>query len=221
MKGLKTLGEYVLEFVIVVLLSILSVLSIVGFIPMLVGLCGYFTNKKDVRLFKDIFLTIKENWKIIIPYTIFQLIMIVVPILNIYYINTHPESLNGVMLFVSYVALVVGGIYLCTAPTIIVHMNVTFTQLLKNGIMLLFGSPIKSLISLAIVMGSLLSIVYAPYITIPLLYFSPLLITRLIKENYLVLKAKAMKSNPYELRKKEEMDDYLDENGKINHDKQD
>lgn len=217
MRGLKIIGEYILEFIIVIVLSLLSILTIIGFVPMVVGLTGYFSNKKNVRLFKDIFRTIKENWKIIIPYTIFQLIILIVPTLNIYFFNTHPESLNPFILAISYVVLVIGLIYLVTSSTIIVNMNVTFTQLLKNGIMLLFGNPIRSLIALAVMAGLVLSIIYFPYITIPLLYVVPWVVTILLKENFLKLKARALKTNVCELKIKEGKDDYLDEYGQINH----
>ena len=89
MNGLRIFGEYVVEFVVVTLLVALSAVSVIFFIPMLVGLNGFFKHKKNERLFKDIFITIKENWKILIPYSIFELLITVFPILNIYYLNTH------------------------------------------------------------------------------------------------------------------------------------
>ena len=115
MKGFQILGEYILEIVVVTLLVALSAATVVFFIPMMVGLAGYFRYKKNVRTFRDIFATMKENALILIPYTIFELLITVFPILNIYYFNTHLENTNYIVLAVSYVALVLGVIYLCSS----------------------------------------------------------------------------------------------------------
>lgn len=211
MKGLRILGDYILEFVVIVLLAIVSIATIIGFVPMVVGFAGYFSNKKDVRVFKDIFVTIGGCWKTLIPYTIFQLIMILVPVLNIYYFNTHIDAINPFFLGVSYVALVIGGFYLMSAPMVLVNMDVTFFQLLRNGFVMLFAGPVRTLISLLILAAVFLSISYAPYLTIPLLYFAPLFITGLMKENFLYLKAKALGTNVYELKNNSEKDDYSNE----------
>ena len=217
MKGIRILGDYILEILVITILVAVSVASVIFFIPMMVGLTGYFKNKKDVRLFRDIFITIKENWKILIPYSLFQLAIIVAPTLNIYFLNTHPESMNYFFLGISYAALVFGSIYFVTAPTIIVNMNVNFFQLLRNGFMLLFGSFFRTLLALAIVAGVIAAILLYPYVVIATLYLAPLLITKLMIENFYVLKARVLGINVYQLKQKELSDNYLDENGNINH----
>ena len=216
MRGLRRFGEYLTEFLVVTLLVAVSAISVVFFIPMLVGLNGFFKNKKDVRLFKDIFLTIKECYKILIPYTIFELLIIVFPILNIYYFNTHPAQMNYVLLSVSYVALVIGSIYLTTGPTIIVNMNVSFFQLLFNGFMLLFGGLIRSLASLALVGGVIALIIVYPYVIPATFYLVPFLVTILMHENFYVLKARVLQTSVYEVKRQEMDDHYLDERGNIN-----
>ncbi len=215
MRGLRIFGEYVLEVVVVTLLVAVSALSVIFFIPMMVGLNGFFKNKKDVRLFKDIFLTIKDNFKILIPFTIFELLIIVFPVLNIYYFNTHLENLNIFLLAISYVALVIGGIYFATAPTIIVNMNVTFFQLLRNGIMLLFGSLVRSIASLLVVAGVLALVIMWPYGVVATFYLAPMLLTKLMLENFYVLKARALGTNVYTL-KNQETDEYLLNNQPVN-----
>ena len=217
MRGIRILGDYILEILVITILVALSVATVIFFIPMMVGLAGYFKNKKDVRLFRDIFITMKENWKILIPYTLFQLVIIVFPTLNIYFLNTHPERMNYFFLAISYVALVIGSIYFVTAPTIIVNMNVNFFQLLRNGFMLLFGSLLRTIIALAIVAGVIAAILLYPYIVIATLYFVPLFITKLMIENFYVLKARVLGMNVYQLKQKELSDDYLDEKGRVNH----
>ena len=217
MRGIRILGDYILEILVITILVALSAATVIFFIPMMVGLAGYFKNKKDVRLFRDIFLTMKENWKILIPYSLFQLVIIVVPTLNIYFLNTHPERMNYFFLGISYVALVIGSIYFVTAPTIIANMNVNFFQLLRNGFMLLFGSLLRTIAALAIVAGVIAAILLYPYIVIATLYFVPLFITKLMIENFYVLKARVLGMNVYQLKQKELSDNYLDENGKVNH----
>jgi len=215
MRGFQILGEYILEFVVVTLLVALSAVSVVFFVPMMVGLNGFFKNKKSIRLFRDIFRTMKENVKILIPFTIFELLITVFPILNIYYFNTHLENMNYFILAISYVALVIGVIYFATGPTIIVNMNVGFGQFLRNGFMLLFGGLIRSLISLAVVGGVVALIVLFPYAVPGTLYLVPFAVTKMMTENFYVLKAKSLGTSVYEVKKEESADDYLDETGRV------
>lgn len=219
MKGLRLFGDYALEIFVITLLLTLSACSVIFFVPMIVGVAGFFKNNIDVRLFKDIFITIGRNWKIIIFYTVFQLVIIVFPILNIYYFNTHAEAMNFIgyfVLAVSCIALIVGAIFLTTAPTVIVNMNVTFRQLLYNGVMLIFGGAIRSLVCVAVVAGVFALFIFYPFAVILTLYVSTYLISRFMNENIIKLKAKALKVSVYELKKKPENDGYLDENGEIN-----
>ena len=164
MKGFRLFGDYAFEFFVITLLVALSAVLILPFIPMVVGVAGYFKTDINSRQFKDIFTTIGKSWKILIFYTVFQLIIIIFPVLNIYFFNTHPENTNYFVLAVCCVALFVGVIYLVAAPTVIVNMDVTLRQLLYNGIMLLFGGLLRSLISLACVAGIIALILFYPYV---------------------------------------------------------
>lgn len=218
MRGLRIVGDYALEFLVVTLLVALSALSVIFFIPMLVGVTGYFSNSLDVRRFKDIFTTIGKNWKVLIFYTLFQLIIIVFPVLNIYFFNTHPENTNYFVLAVSVVALVVGVMYLATAPTVIVNMKVKFRHLIYNGIMMLFGSLWRSIIAVLLLGGVVALVLYYPYALVFTLYAVPFVITRLMKENFYHLKAKQLNTSVYELKKVQKDDDYLDEKGAVKRD---
>ncbi len=215
MKGLRIFGEYLAEILLVTLFVALSAASVVFFIPMMVGLNGFFRNNKETRLYKDIFQTMKENVKILIPFTIFELLIIVFPVLNIYYFNTNPDKMNGFLLAISYIALFIGGIYLATAPTIIVNMKVSFPQLIYNGFMLLFGGLLRSILSLLLIAGVLALVLYYPYAVIATFYLLPFLLTRLMLENFYVLKARVLGSNVYQVKKAEQEDDYLSQNGGI------
>lgn len=216
MKGLRIVGDYALEFLVVTLLLALSALLVVPFIPMVVGVTGFFSNNIDTRRFKDIFTTIGKNWKILIFYTLFQLIIIVFPVLNIYFFNTHPQNINYFVLAISCIALVVGVMFFVTSPTIIINMRLTLRQLFYNGIMLLFGGLWRSAISIACVAGAVALLLFYPYVVPATLYFISLIISKLMKENFLKLKAKALKTSVFELKRQQTADDYLDENGEIN-----
>ena len=216
MKGFRLFGDYAFEFFVVTLLLALSALLVIPFVPMLVGVTAYFKESINVRRFKDIFTAIGKNIKILVFYTLFQLVIIIFPVLNVYFFNTHPESVNYFVLAVSCVALFVGIIYLVTAPTVIVNMSVTLRQLFYNGIMLLFGGLVRSIISVACIAGIVALIIFYPYIVPFTLYAAPLLISKLMNENFLKLKAKALNTSVFELKRKQTEDDYLDENGEIN-----
>lgn len=215
MKGLYKFGEYVTEFLVITILLALSAFLILPFVPMLVGVTGFFRNDKDTRRFKDIFTTIGANWKIIIFYTLFQLAIIVLPVLNIYFFNTNLENMNYFVLAVSYIALIVGVVFIVTAPTVIVNMKVNFWQLLHNGVMMLFGGLWRSLLAIACISGVVALIIYFPYVIPLTLYPVPMIVSRLMTENFYKLKAKALGTTVYELKKKQNEDDYLDEYGQI------
>ena len=218
MKGLRILGDYALEFLVVTLLVALSALTVIFFVPMLVGITAYFQNDLNTRRFKDIFTGIGKNWKILIFYTLFQLIIIVFPILNIYFFNTHPENVNYFVLAVSVIALIVGIMYLATAPTVIVNMDLKFRQLIYNGIMMLFGSLWRSLVAILLIAGIVALILFYPYAVVVTLYAVPMIISSLMRENFYHLKAKALNTSVFELKKKEKDDDYLDEKGAVKRD---
>lgn len=216
MKGFRVFGDYAFEFIVVTILVALSALSVIFLIPVIVGVTGYFSRDIDSRRFKDIFTTIGKNWKILIFYTIFQMVILVFPILNIYFFNTHPNNINYFVLAVSVIALVVGVIYLATAPTVIVYMDVKLRQLVYNGIMMLFGSLWRSLLSILVIAGIVALIIYYPYAVILTLYAAPMIISRLMAENFYHLKAKALNTSVFELKRKEKEDDYLDDKGAVN-----
>ncbi|MGN0811953.1 MAG: hypothetical protein ACI4MQ_00380 [Candidatus Coproplasma sp.] len=216
MKGLQRIGEYIWEFLVVTVITAVAAATVLPFFAVVVGLTDYFSKSVDDRRFKDIFIAIGQNIKLICLYTLFELVILIVPVFNIYFFNTHPENLNAFVLGVSYVALVFGIIYAVTAPTIIINMEVTFLQLLRNGFMLIFGGLIRAIVSVACVVGIVLLIMYYPYALVLTPYPIAYLITLLMKENFYKLKAKVLGTTVEQLKKQENTDDYLDEYGRIN-----
>ncbi len=207
----QIVGDYLLEFFVITLLLLLSLALVIPFIPMVVGITGYFKRDIHSRRFKDIFSTQKENWKILIFYTLFELTILVVATLNIYYFNQHLETATYFILVVSYIAFLIGIVYLVTAPTIIVHMNVTFRQLLFNGFMLIFGGIKNSLLALGMLVLILVLILYFPYVVPFLGYFVLLVSQKLMMKNFKKLKAKVLGVRYEDLEKKETDDEYVSE----------
>lgn len=195
-------GDYVIEFIVITILMVLSLILVIPFVPIFVGIVGYFSKDIHSRRFKDIFINIKINWKTLISYTIFQLIIILVPSLNIYYFNNNIDKMNYIMLTLNYTTLIIGLYYLITSPTIIINMNVNFMQLLYNGLMLLFGNLKNSIISILIIILVVLLILYFPYILLLLLYFIPFISQKLMIENFYHLKAKVLGISEEELKNK-------------------
>lgn len=217
MRGLLIFGEYVLEILVVSLLMAVSAVLVLPFVPMTVGVIGFFKTDKNTRRFKDIFTTIGSNIGIIILYTLFELVIIVFSVLNIYFFNTHPEDTNYFILAISCITLIIGIIYLINGPFIIVNMKVNFLQLLYNGFMLIFGGLWRSLIALVIAAGIVALVMFYPYVLPLTLYAVPFVLSKLLTENFYHLKAKALKVSVYQLKQELKKDDYLNENGEINH----
>ena len=98
MRGLQRLGEYLWEFFVVTAIAAVSAVTVLPFFPVTVGLADYFGKDFETRAFKDIFSAIAKNAKIIAAYTLFQLVAIVFPALNVFFFNTHSEASNAIVL---------------------------------------------------------------------------------------------------------------------------
>lgn len=215
MGGLQKFGEYLWEFFAVTIIAAIAALTLIPFFPVMTGLTAYFSRDREDRRLRDIFTETGKNYKLVIPFTLLELAMIIFPVLNIYYFNTHTENLNAFVLGASYVLLVLGCFLAITAPTIIVNMNVKFIQLLRNCLTL-FSAGIANGIGAAVCAAAIVAAVLMyPYVAVLTLYAVPLAVTKLMRENFLKLKAKALGTSVYELKRAEKQDDYLDEYGRI------
>lgn len=215
MRGLQRLGEYLWEFFVVTAIAAVSAVTVLPFFPVTVGLADYFGKDFETRAFKDIFSAIAKNAKIIAAYTLFQLVAIFFPALNVFFFNTHSEASNAIVLGISYAVLAIGCLFAITAPTVIANMNVTFFQLLKNCLILFSGGWANGILAAICVAGVAALVIFYPYAVVLTLYALPLTVTKLMRENFLRLKAKALGTSVYELKQREKRDDYLDEYGKI------
>ena len=210
---LQLFGDYFFEFMIITLLLSVSFVLVIPFIPVLVGIVGYLNRDIHTRRLKDIFINIKNNWKIIIGYTIFELVLLIASILNIYYFNTQVENMNSAILVLSYIALILAMIYLITGPIILLNMNVNLKQLIYNGF-ILFSCNIKNSLGTIVVLISLiLATLYFPYVVVLVLYFVVKSCHYLMRESFYILKAKALGKTVLELKKEQQGsdDDYYEE----------
>lgn len=92
MKGLRLLGDVIFEYLIITLILILSICLVIPFIPVFVGVIAYLRLDINTRTLRDFWMGIKENIKILIPYSIFELTILAFSILNLYFFLTHPEK---------------------------------------------------------------------------------------------------------------------------------
>ena len=211
MKGFRIFGEYIFEYLILTIILVLSLILVIPFIPVYIGVVGYLTHKRDDRMLKDIFTTIKENWKIILKFTIFELIILVFSFLNIYYFRQNMTGFNTVIVVISYVFLFFGVVFLAHAPMIIIGMNVNLRQLILNTFLFFFGGVINSIIAIAALAGLTAIASYIPYLVLVLLYFAVVIVEYFTRKNFLFLKARKLNMSVEELTKREQEDTYLEE----------
>lgn len=216
MNGFRIFGDYVFEFLVITFLLIVSLALVIPFVPVYVGVIAYFTHHRDDRMFKDIFRAIKDNWKILIKFTIFELIVLVVSFLNVYYFRTHTEGFNIVILVLSYVFLFIGVIFLVHAPMIIIGMNVNLRQLIYNSFLFFFGGVINSAIAVLAVGGAVILASYMPYLIPLLLYPVTLIVEILTNRNFLFFKARKMGISVEELKRKQNEDIFFEDVSQTN-----
>ena len=205
MKGSRLLGDVIFEYLIITLILILSICLVIPFIPVFVGVIAYLRLDINTRTLRDFWMGIKENIKILIPYSIFELTILAFSILNLYFFLTHPEKNQMIVLILSYIALFIGIVFFIHAPIIILTMKVNFRQLMYNSIVLLIGVAFIA--------------IYLPHLLFFLPYFIAFVIAKMIYPNFYVLKARALKTTPQELLNQEQQDAYLDEYGQVDHSK--
>ena len=215
MKGLRIVGSYLFEYFVVTLLLVFSLVLVIPFIPIYIGVYNFLKRPMEDRMLSDIFKTIKRDFKIIIPYSLVELGLIIFGGLNIYYMTNNPEQMNSIFLTASYIALFIALVLFIHAPAIISNMNVSFRELLVNSFTLTFGGVTNSLLTAAIVVLYLYGIVNFAWLVPIGIYFLCLVNNQTIERNVLVLKAKSLNMTVDELKRKQNEDDYIDEYGNI------
>ncbi len=202
MKGLFALGEYLFEYICITLLLMLSFVLVIPFVPMFVGTVSFFKYKQGERRLKDIFTAIKQNWRILITFTLFELLILGVSFLNINY-NLSTENVNWFFLLMSYAGLLLGLVILANGSVIILKMHVNFIQLLVNSVTVILGGLANFLV-LAFIYGVYLVLGSTSPLLLPFgLYFVCMATYIFVNKNILKLKSMKYHISVQELEKRE------------------
>lgn len=192
MKIYRIVGTYVFDYFIITLLLSLSLASVIFFIPMYVGVVSYFQREFEERRLKDIFTYLKEDWAIIIKFTFLELFVLIIPILNLVYFNSGDRS-NTPITIISFVVLIYGALMFVNAPILILNMKLKLPQLMFNSIILIYGKWYLSIITIVLVVGVTIGLLYFPYITPFVLYFLAFIIAKSTYVNFEAVKIKTLK----------------------------
>lgn len=193
MKFIVKYGTILFDFIVITLLLTIGCILILPFIPIYIGVIGYFLEEKEERGLLDIFYTIQNNFKMILKLSGLLLVIIVFSVLNIAFLQTD-QTIQIIMTSLSWIMLVIALILLTFGPMILLKMNVTLKQLIFNSVILIFGKLWFSIV-LALLWGIFLYLCaktpFAYLIGIGFLTWS---IARLTELNLNVLKEKGEKT---------------------------
>ena len=192
MKVYRIVGTYIFDYVVITLLLSLSLASVIFFIPIYVGVVKYFQREFEERRLKDIFTYLKDDWAIVIKYTILELLVLIIPILNIVYFNSGDRS-NNVITIISFVVLIYGVLMFINGPILILNMKLTLFQLMFNSIILIYGKWYLTVITLVVIVGSVIGLLYFPYIIPFVLYFFAFIVAKSTLVNFEAVKLKTLK----------------------------
>lgn len=170
-KFIQQTTKEIFDAIIIIALFSLSLVSIIGFVPMFVGVCGYFTSPRDDRKLITIFQTIIAGGKTLISFSILATIAMMISILNISFAKYLEGMIVNVMLFSSWIVLSLSIWLILFVSPIIVRMNVSMKHLLVNAAIVSVTSGFKSLL-IVIFAGSCVYIgLVFPYVLGILIYF--------------------------------------------------
>lgn len=155
MKWVNLIGSIIFDFLTLTLLLAVSFVLVLPFFPVVVGITKYFDDKREDRTLRIVFHTIKQNIRLIFPFTLFWTVLMILSILNIAYFNDLSTISSQIIRVISYIALGYGLISFVFAPRIIIRMKVTFFQLLYNSFMLIFSNLIWAVFTIIVNIGFL------------------------------------------------------------------
>lgn len=139
-KWYERIGNYLFNYIFAGLLLFLATVLIFPFYAIYVGLIAFF--KEDAN-FKTIFKTIKSNYKNIVFMTVFFIMLLGLIFLTILIDNS--EFKNNFNLFVRYLIVGIIIFLLIYPPVVMIEMNVTFKQVIKNSFYLSLTNFVRTL----------------------------------------------------------------------------
>jgi hypothetical protein len=146
----------------IVLLAI-GFTSIIGFIPIFVGIIGYFTDTPGERKLHTIYKTIKEGGLSLVFFSVLETAALTFSLLNIAAIRYPAGIISQIVLSVSWIILTLAGWWLLFAPIILVRMRVTFKQLLANSVLIFAHGGVEVWILIALGAGTVYLGLIFPY----------------------------------------------------------
>lgn len=167
---------FIFDFIVVSILLSFSCLTLLPLVFVFGGVVHFYSIPYVDRRLKNIFVYIKNNWKILLKLEILMLVMWIFPVLTLYVLKT---SIPGyaVMMFLSYMVLFLSLIPFANGPVLIDKMNLNLKQLAINSYLMIMGSPFYSLISIASVTLVIFLAVQINVFLIFLLPFSSLIVS--------------------------------------------
>ena len=179
------------DFLVIDLLLILSIALVFPFPSIFVGVVHYFERSWDDRRLGDIFAIYKDNWSILIKFSLYIVIAYAASIADIVFLR-RPEVGYIVVNIIGYTVLILATITLINGPMLILHMNLNFKQLLFNSYMLIFGKWWLFLITIIIYAGVVVLCIFFPYLSPIFPVILAALASYSTRVNFQVLKKKAL-----------------------------
>ncbi|NMA04980.1 MAG: hypothetical protein GX931_01255 [Acholeplasmataceae bacterium] len=131
MKLYVKIGNYLFDYLVLTILLIISGLLIIPLYAIIVGIVAFFETGAN---YKVIFTTIKENFKLILLLTILMLFLGSLIVLSLFIIKSLGMDIITIIIICLLIFLMV--LLIIYPPIIILKMNVTFKQLLRNTVYL-------------------------------------------------------------------------------------
>ena len=191
MQKLRIICNNLFDYLVIDLLLILSIALIFPFPSIFVGVVHYFERSRDDRRLGDIFAVYKDNWSILIKFSLYIVIAYAAAIADIVFLR-RPEVGYIVINIIGYTVLILATITLINGPMLILHMNLNFKQLLFNSYMLIFGKWWLFLIIIIIYAGVVVLCIFFPYVSPIFPVILAAIASYSTRVNFRVLKEKAM-----------------------------
>jgi hypothetical protein len=145
-KTVHRIAQEIIDAIVIIGILSLSFLSIVAFVPVFVGVCGYFASPKEERNIKTIFKTIMSGGKTLMVFSMIETIALTIAVLNISYFEFANGTVSNTILASSWVVLSLSIWTLLFVSPIIVRMNAATKHLLFNAATVFAASGFKSML---------------------------------------------------------------------------
>lgn len=197
-KGFWKVGTFIFDYLAITLLLTLSLLLVFPFPFMVTGVHKYFLFKFEERRLAVIFETIKENWKILLKFSLFWGFVVLLSTYEIIMFN-YAKFTSISITVICYILLVLMIICITNMPMIVIRMNVTFKQLLFNCITLIYGKWYLCLLAYILTIGYIVGVSFFVFVAPVGLYFLIWFDNFATRKAINQLKAKILKVNVNEI----------------------